>query len=123
MLDSLSREQEQACFEQRLRHFEQDLEHLKSRANTWAQGYVDAFRDIPLVGEDGNACVELILQSSEQSTLVDANARLDQMWLEAAVAALATHGSTFAVLDINALLSNDGPIDKLKAMGYEIREP
>lgn len=123
LLDSLPREQEQACFEQRIHHFEQDLAHIKSRANTWAQGYIDEFRDIPLVGDDGNTCLELILQSSEQRTLVDANARLDQMWLDAAQAALATNTSTFAVLDINDLLRDDGPISKLRAMGYEIREP
>jgi hypothetical protein len=123
MLDSLTPEQEQACFEQRLRHMEEDLEHIKSRANTWAQGYVDEFRNIPLVGEEGSACLQMIMASSEQDLLVDTNARLDQMWLDAAQAALTSNTSTFAVLDINDLLRADGPMSKLRAMGYAITEP
>lgn len=123
MMDSLSREQEEACFEQQVRHMEEDLENMKSRANTWAQGYVDEFRNIPLVGEESNACLELVMGSSEQEMLVDTNARITQAWLDAVDAALAKNASTFAVLDINELLRLDGYLSKLRERGYEIREP
>lgn len=123
MMDSISREQEQACFEQQVRHMEEDLENMKSRANTWAQGYVDEFRNIPLVGEETNACLDLVLGSSEAELVLDGNERIRQAWLAAVDAALAKNTSTFAVLDINDLLRPDGYLKDLRERGYDIREP
>ncbi len=123
MMDSLSPEQELACFEQQVTHMEQDLEHMKSRANTWARGYVDEFRNIPLVGEEADACIELMVGTSEEEFIVDINTRMNQMWLDAAEKALATNQSTFATLNINDLLSPNGLLSQLKAKGYEVREP
>ncbi len=123
MMDSLSPEQELACFEQQVLHMEQDLEHMKSRANTWAQGYVDEFRNIPLVGEEEDACIELMVGTSEEEFIIDINTRMNQMWLEAAERALATNQSTFATLNINDLISENGLLSQLKAKGYEVREP
>jgi hypothetical protein len=120
---SLSPEQEQTCFEQSVRHMEEDLEYMKSRASSWARGYVDEFRNIPLVGEETNSCLDLVMRSSEQEMLLDMAARVDQVWLAAAEKALATNQSTFAVLDIDELLSADGLLSQLKAKGYEVREP
>ena len=37
--------------------------------------------------------------------------------------ALATNASTFAILPINELLTEDGLLSKLKAMGYDVTEP
>jgi hypothetical protein len=123
MMESLSPEQEQACFEQQVRHMEEDLANMKSRANTWAQGYVDEFRLIPLVGEESNACIELVMGSSERDMLADGNARIAQAWLAAVDAALAKNASTFAVLDINELLNPNGYLARLRERGYDIREP
>lgn len=123
LMESFSREQELACFEQQLRHMEEDLEPMKRRANAWAQGDVHAFRDLPLAGDDRNACIELVMASSEQALLVDAEAALRQKWLDAAEAALAKNASTFAVLEIDELLRADGYLDALRDRGYDIREP
>lgn len=123
LMDSLSPEQELVCFEQQVRHMEEDLEPMKRRANAWAQGDIDAFRDEPLVGEESNACIDLVLGSSEQSLLVDAEATLKQKWLDAAEAALAKNTSTFAILDINELLRADGYLAALRERGYDVREP
>jgi hypothetical protein len=123
MMESFSREQEAACFEQQVRHMEEDLANMKSRANTWAQGYVDEFRNIPLVGEESNACVQLALGSSEQEMLVDGTIRLRQVWLDAVEKALEENTSTFAVLEINELLRPGGYLKELRERGYEIREP
>ena len=123
MMDSLSREQEQACFEQQVRHLEEDLANMKSRANTWAQGYVDEFRNIPLAGEESDACLALAMGSSEQEMLVDGNARIRQAWLDAVGKALDNNVSTFAVLDINELIRPDGYLSELRDRGYDIREP
>jgi hypothetical protein len=123
MMESLEPAQELACFEQQLLHMEQDLEYMKSRANAWARGYVDEFRDIPLVGEEGNACMDLIAASSERELILEIETRMRTMWLQAAERALATNHSTFAILPIDSLISADGLLSELKAKGYEVREP
>jgi hypothetical protein len=123
MVESLEPAQEVACFEQQVLHMEQDLEYMKSRANAWARGYVDEFRQIPLVGEEGNACVDLLAASSERELILDIDARIRTMWLQAAERALATNASTFAILPIDTLISADGLLSQLKAKGYEVREP
>lgn len=123
LMASLSREQELACFEDRVRRMESDLDDMKLRANTWAQGYVDEFRDVPLVGDAADACVNLIAGSSEQELVVELQSRAEELWLANAERALANNQSTFAILPINDLLSDDGLLSKLKAKGYEIREP
>lgn len=53
----------------------------------------------------------------------DRAARVNQMWLDAADSALSKNASTFAVLPLNELLAEDGLLSKLKASGYDIREP
>ncbi|MDY6982355.1 MAG: TraB/GumN family protein [Pseudomonadota bacterium] len=123
LMASFSPEQELACFEQQLRHMEEDLEPMKRRANAWAQGDIDAFRDEPLVGDESNACLDLILGSSEEDLLVGMEAVLKQKWLDAVDAALATNASTFAVLGIDELLRADGYLAALRERGYDIREP
>ena len=118
-------DQEQACFQQQVRHMEEDLDEVKSRANTWAQGYIDQFRDVPLVFDEWNACDDLFMGSSspEHEALVGMVTQLNQMWLAAAADALTTNASTFAVLPINELLAADGLMSKLKAKGYDVRAP
>lgn len=125
VIDSFPPELEQACFEQHVRHVEEDLDAMKSRANSWAQGYIDEFRATPLVFDVVDACEDLLEGSSspDHEDLADIDTRLNQMWLDAAESALAINASTFAVLPINELLAEDGLLSKLKARGYEVREP
>lgn len=123
LMESISREQEIACFEQQVRHMEEDLDAMKQRANAWAQGDIDTFRYLPLVDEESNACLELALNSSERELLVGMDAALRQKWLAAAEAALAKNASTFAMLNIDQLLRADGYLAALRERGYDIREP
>jgi hypothetical protein len=123
MMASLSREQELQCFAQELSRVESELDEMKARANAWAQGYIDDFRDIPLPGDDNDACVLLLFESSEFETLEQLRTELDALWLAAAERALDSNRSTFAILDIVELLRPDGPVAELKARGYEVREP
>ncbi len=124
---SLPPEQEQACFEQQVRHMEEDLDEVKSRANSWAQGDIDEFRDIPLSLDAVNAmqCGDVWLgdASPERETMESMRTQAYQMWLDAAENALATNASTFAVLPISELIAEDGMLSRLKAQGYEVREP
>ena len=105
---------------------------MKSRANSWAQGYindfrnVDAFHNVSLWAFDElNACADLFMGSSspEHEALAGMAERVNQLWLVAAENALATNASTFAILPINELLAADGLLGRLKAMGYDVTEP
>jgi uncharacterized protein YbaP (TraB family) len=123
LVASLPQEQELECFEEQIRRVESELDAMKSRANAWAQGYVDEFRGISLPGDDQDACVLLLYQSSEFETLEQVRNDLNRRWLAAAEQALAANTSTFAILDIVDLLREDGLLAQLEARGYEIREP
>lgn len=122
-MKSLAPEWELACFEEQVRSMEQDLDAMKLRANAWAQGYVDEIRNLPAVEDFTGACAKLMLGSTEQELLVESLARANRLWLEAAERALASNLSTFAILPINNLVSQDGLLGQLKAKGYEVREP
>jgi hypothetical protein len=123
LVESLSQEQELACFAEQLRRVESELDAMKSRANAWALGFVDEFRDIPLPGDEDDACLLLLVESSEFETIEQIRADLDERWLEAAEGALTANESTFAILDIVELLREDGLLARLESRGYEIIEP
>jgi hypothetical protein len=126
-------EQEHACFEQQVRQMEEDLDEIKNRANSWARGNIEEFRDdekdqfrnVPLVFDESKACDELFTGTSspEHEALAGMITRVNQRWLEAAQRSLGKNASTFAILPINELLAEDGLLSKLKAKGYEVREP
>ncbi|HZF28549.1 MAG TPA: TraB/GumN family protein [Gammaproteobacteria bacterium] len=111
------------CFESQLSRMENDVDEMRRRANSWARGYIDDFRGAPLPGSDEDSCLALIVSSSERDVFVDTRAKLDTLWLENAERALHAHRTTFAILPIGDLLRSEGPIAKLKAKGYEVREP
>jgi len=123
MAQSLSREQELACFEGQLGRAERDIEDMKFRANAWAQGYIDEFRMIPLAGDDDDACRNLILGSSELAAYLEMQNRLADLWLANAERALRENDVSFAILRINELILPNGLLARLRAKGYEVREP
>lgn len=120
---SLDPKLELECFQSELRRMEEDVDEMRSRANSWARGYVDDFRGAPLRGGEEDSCLALIVLSSERDVIVASRAKLDSLWLENAERALHANRTTFAILPIADLLKGEGPIAKLKAKGYEIREP
>jgi len=123
--ESFPFELEQACFEQQVRHMEQDLDAVKSRAYSWAQGYLDEFRNVSLTFDESNACDELFegASSAARDTWGRTPARLSRMWLDAAEKALTMNASTFAILPIDELLAGEGVLRQLRARGYVVREP
>lgn len=123
LVASLSRDQELKCFEEQIRRMESELDAIKSRANAWAQGYIDEFRGIPLPGDDSDACLLMLAESSEFETIEQLRDELDRRWLAAVDRALANNASTLAVLDIVDLLREDGLVAELRARGYEVFEP
>jgi hypothetical protein len=123
LLDSLSQEQELACFAEQIRRLESELDAMKSRANAWAQGYVDEFRGIPLPGGDDDDCLLLLDESSEFETIEQLRQDLNHRWLTAAEQALTANNTSFAILDIVELLRDNGLLAELRARGFEVREP
>lgn len=123
LVASLSREQELACFAEQIRRMENELDAMKSRANAWAQGYVDEFRGIPLPGGDDDDCLLLLDESSEFETIEQLRQDLNQRWLAAAERALTTNATSFAILDIVELLRENGLLAELSARGFEVRAP
>jgi hypothetical protein len=120
---SLDPSVELECFESQLRRMEEDVDEMRSRANSWARGYIDEFRGVPLQGGDEDSCLALIVQSSERDVIVESFAQLQSLWLDNAERVLHTNRTTFAILPITELLKDDGAIAKLKAKGYDVREP
>lgn len=113
-----------ACFHGMLDHVERDLPALRARALAWAQGDVDALRNIPL-HDASNACMDAVLETklAEHLGIADVRERIDAMWLEKAQAALRDHETTFALLPMTQVLGEDGYLAKLQALGYEIEAP
>lgn len=123
LMDGISREDELACFEWNIGRMETDLEAMKSRANSWAQGYIDEFINAPLRRGDDDPCFKLAFVSTETETISEILARAQDEWLTAAEQALAEYDTTLAVLHIRELLNKDGLLAKLKERGYSVREP
>lgn len=123
LVNSLPPEQEFACMETLVNRYETGIESMISRANSWAQGYVDDLRDSAFVFNDANPCALMMLASSEGTTVEDLQARSQQQWLAAAEKALAVNHSTFAVLNIGELVSERGLLAQLNAKGYAVRAP
>ncbi len=112
------------CFTKTLDRLETDLDNMRARATAWAVGDVDALRQLPYPDQFG-ACGSAILNSSivQDRGLQDVLQRVESLWLEQAQAALASNEVTFAVLPISQLLSADGYVAKLQALGYDVEAP
>lgn len=123
LMDSIPWELELSCFERQLTQMEEDLEEMQYRASTWAQGYIQEFKYIPLPGDDDDDCVNMLMVSSEQETVAELWGEISGAWLDAAENALKTNTTTFAVLDFSQLLLDDGLLAQLAARGFEVIEP
>jgi hypothetical protein len=152
MLESLQELQppEVECFITDLDRVEPDVERMKMLANAWSLGDTEKlrsmFRQLTLRDAIREGCVHLSLAGAtmwamyEEGTSADAahmkklledslwhveqatlQAQLD--WLKAAQAALAKNKSTFAVLSLAEVLSPDGHLERLRALGYTVEEP
>lgn len=123
LMDSLDPADELACFEYTLRQMERDIEERKYRADSWARGYIDEFRMIPLDGTIEDPCFVVVTGSSEKETLSQMRQQLEELWLTEAERALNENRGTFAILEISDLLRQDGPLEILRERGYTIVEP
>ena len=112
------------CFRKTLDHLETDLEKMRVRANAWATGDMLTLREISYE-DQSRACMDAFLESSfaKEQGIDDLPERLNALWLEAAEKILAEHETSFAILPMSRLVTPDGYLAQLAALGYEIEEP
>jgi TraB family protein len=122
LMNSLPPDKERDCFEHELRRMEIDLDAIKRRANEWASGRIGEFRAVQLQ-EGDNPCQAMFSTSSEGEVFEDLARQSQEKWLSGAEEGLTNHRTSFAVLDISDLLSDDGLLAKLAAKGYSVRAP
>ncbi|MDL5365557.1 TraB/GumN family protein [Xanthomonas sp. NCPPB 2654] len=112
------------CFARTLQVIQGDLETMRQRANAWSEGDLDALSGLP--GNDQyRVCVDAVSEAAiaRRLGLGDVRGRVRDKWLETAERALAQHRSSFAVLSMQTLQEADGPLDRLRARGYEVIAP
>jgi hypothetical protein len=111
------------CFARTLDRLETDLDAMRTRANAWATGDMEALARLPYPDQRA-ACGEAVINSElvHEQGWQDTPARMDAAWLAAAEAALANNLTSFALLPMPQLLRPDGYVAKLRAMGYQVEE-
>ena len=127
------------CLTKKIDQLESDLDTLRERANAWATGDVGTLRRLhdrklapdcvselintPLSGgfEKGTAMRDAFQMFRKD--LLEASQEQSRRWLEATESALARNRSTFAVMEIDSLLSPDGYLKRMRDRGYDVDEP
>lgn len=112
------------CFDKTLQRLEHDIETTKLRANAWALGEIGILRTLPFT-ETRRACADAVLETTlaKKAGLDDIEGRIEQLWLDAAEAALKNRERSFAVLPMSLVLKDDGWLAKLAQRGYRIEAP
>ncbi len=123
LMDSIPYELELSCFERMVTRMEENIEEMQYRASAWAQGYIQEFKYIPLRGDADDDCTNMMMVSSEQETITEIKVIVSNQWLDAAEKALIKNRTTFAVLNVNELLLDNGLLAQLASRGYEVIEP
>jgi hypothetical protein len=119
----ISRDAEIVCLEKTMERIETDLQPMRQRANLWSLGDVQGLK-AQHYPDERVACLDAVFSVPQlRDQLQQAKARIDEVWLAAAKNALAANASSFAVLPITEMLQPDGWLDKLRAAGYEVKEP
>jgi hypothetical protein len=116
---ALSRQAEIDCFSTVLASIENDLPGIAARARAWAIGDIGALRRFDYPDIEGD-CLSF---AGTSEGLRDTLRRAEDAWLDAAQRALAENGTTFAALSVGELLRSDGPLARLRDLGYEVHEP
>ena len=112
------------CFAKTMSRLENDIEAMKLRANAWAQGDIAALQTLPYT-DQMQACADAMLKASvaEERGLGDLQERLATAWLDAVESALDKNRSTFALLPLRHLLTDDGLLARLRTRGYLVEAP
>jgi hypothetical protein len=100
------------------------LSNFRTRANAWATGDIETLRKVP-EGSYRDTCKSAITGAGFAKALGidDLPARMENTWLTAADAALASDAQSFAVLPMQDLLAPHGYLAALQARGYVVTAP
>ncbi|KAA3644482.1 MAG: TraB/GumN family protein [Proteobacteria bacterium] len=112
------------CFAKTLQRLEHDLVAMRTRAVAWSDGDIETIKSLPYVDND-QACNSAWLNSeiAQDVGITDIRARTRTLWLEHAKATLTKHKSSFAILPMSHLLSDDSILEDLESAGYKIDAP
>jgi flavin-binding protein dodecin len=131
-------QQQVACFERIVAYFENDLEPVKRRANAWARGRVDDLINPTPLYSVTSSCVNPFFDADGLAAMKKLNEKYPELgavltadrdemreasrqrWLTAAETAIAGNASTFAMLNVNDVLDQDGLVEQLRARGYTV---
>jgi len=105
-----------ACLEKQIAYFENEMPLLKNRANAWALGYIDDLLVPAQVRDDFDPCASPEFRDDD----LEIETIRQTQWLAAAEIALTTNDRTFAVLDIDDILKENGLVAQLQAKGYTV---
>lgn len=115
---------DQECFRRTLDRIETDLGAMAGRANAWAEGDIQALRDLPYESQY-SACRAAFTETgiARKQGMQDMQARMEAAWFAAAEKSLSQNLSTFAVMPVSQLMRSEGLLARLAAKGYTIEAP
>jgi uncharacterized protein YbaP (TraB family) len=115
---------DQECFIKTLDRLEGDINNMRLRANAWAMGNIAKLQELTFPDQN-KSCTSAILNNdiAKDVGMDNIKERVRMLWLEKAKESLNANKSTFAILSISNLLSEDGYLDSLAAEGYLIKSP
>jgi hypothetical protein len=124
------------CFAQALDSLEPTLQQLRSRANAWALGDIEAIRELnaaPPVESCLNKLMNLTYADLDQETkdavmqfqqpINDAARAANEQWLVNVEASLASNAVAFTFIHISELIRANGLLARLREKGYVVEEP
>jgi hypothetical protein len=114
-----------ACFAKTLERLETDLDAMRTRANAWAKGDLEAIQKLNYADREG-ACREAMTNSTvikERAQFQSLEPRMIDVWLASVDKALETNKSTFAMLPLHRLLDPKGVVAALQERGYVVDRP
>jgi len=115
--------EEVRCFAETLDRLERDVALMRSRANLWSVGDVDALRTMVDVDPEG-ACMALLHgMGSLDAQVQKLRHQLEDAWYAAATESMGANRSTVAVVPIERLFRADGMLARLRERGYTVTEP
>lgn len=102
-----------------------DRETQNARAHAWSIGDHEALDRLPALPNPYLPCAMAVMSSQVAREVIPADIReqVHALWLEAAEKALATNGTTFAVVPFVKLTRPGGYLEMLRAKGYLIQAP
>ncbi len=128
------------CFTRGLDLVEPEIERVRTMGNAWARGDIPKLRSLNRVRTIREDCTYALMAAFNEGQSADAArarkifadiewhaeqgaVQVQQDWLAAAKTALDRNRLTFAVLGVDEVFRSDGPIEKLRALGYGVEEP